>query len=242
MNLVGAPIFELGTPCAQGRKAIATECERFFRSRKRSHVEAYGPPSAKRARPTIAPPNPIRTLPLSPPIRCSRFPVHAAVFLTLGDLAGECPLRCSHESLFEDFQRLIFLQPCNTVEVAFSSSAPNQLPETRVVWHNAGHNGHTADDRPWNVVAAIELRTEEAARAFERYLKSGSGRACAKRHFPVHHTGRSMRSEGPSIPATFTVLGSLAGNWEPRSRPSRIRPKISPQTNRPSPSAVYTLH
>jgi putative endonuclease len=56
--------------------------------------------------------------------------------------------------------------------------------ETRLAWHNAGQNAYTADDRPWSVVAAIELRTEQAARAFERYLKSGSGRAFAKRHFP----------------------------------------------------------
>jgi len=56
--------------------------------------------------------------------------------------------------------------------------------ETRLAWHNAGQNSHTAGNRPWSVIAAIELRTEEAARAFERYLKSGSGRAFAKRHFP----------------------------------------------------------
>ena len=56
--------------------------------------------------------------------------------------------------------------------------------ENRLAWHNAGQNIHTARDRPWKVIAAIALRTEEAARAFERYLKSGSGRAFAKRHFP----------------------------------------------------------
>ena len=56
--------------------------------------------------------------------------------------------------------------------------------ESRLAWHNAGQNTHTARDRPWTVVAAIALRTEDAARAFERYLKSGSGRAFASKHFP----------------------------------------------------------
>ena len=56
--------------------------------------------------------------------------------------------------------------------------------ESRLAWHNAGQNTHTARDRPWTVVAAVALRTEDAARAFERYLKSGSGRAFASRHFP----------------------------------------------------------
>jgi putative endonuclease len=56
--------------------------------------------------------------------------------------------------------------------------------KTRLTWHNAGQNIHTARDRPWSLVVAIEFPTEPAALAFERYLKSGSGRAFAKRHFP----------------------------------------------------------
>jgi predicted GIY-YIG superfamily endonuclease len=49
--------------------------------------------------------------------------------------------------------------------------------------HNAGRCIHTAPHRPWNVVAAIQLTDESTALRFERYLKSGSGRAFAKRHF-----------------------------------------------------------
>jgi len=37
--------------------------------------------------------------------------------------------------------------------------------------------------RPWQLVAAIEFANEQSALAFEKYLKSGSGRAFAKRHF-----------------------------------------------------------
>ena len=54
----------------------------------------------------------------------------------------------------------------------------------RLRWHNAGQNTHTAAHRPWSIVVSIEFTTEEAARRFEKYLKSGSGRAFAKRHFP----------------------------------------------------------
>ena len=59
----------------------------------------------------------------------------------------------------------------------------SDLPQ-RLVWHNAGQNVHTATDRPWMVIVSLEFRTEDGARAFERYLKSGSGRAFAKKHFP----------------------------------------------------------
>jgi predicted GIY-YIG superfamily endonuclease len=54
----------------------------------------------------------------------------------------------------------------------------------RLHQHNAGLNTHTARNCPWRVIVAIEFRTEESALRFERYLKSGSGRAFAKRHFP----------------------------------------------------------
>jgi predicted GIY-YIG superfamily endonuclease len=54
----------------------------------------------------------------------------------------------------------------------------------RLDGHNAGQNVSTAGGRPWRVIASIEFETAVGARAFERYLKSGSGRAFAKRHFP----------------------------------------------------------
>jgi len=41
----------------------------------------------------------------------------------------------------------------------------------------------TAKHRPWELVVAVEFANEDRALAFERYLKSGSGRAFAKRHF-----------------------------------------------------------
>ena len=58
----------------------------------------------------------------------------------------------------------------------------NDLP-SRIEWHNYGRCGHTATERPWSLVVSIEFTTERAAYRFERYLKSGSGRAFSKRHF-----------------------------------------------------------
>jgi predicted GIY-YIG superfamily endonuclease len=53
----------------------------------------------------------------------------------------------------------------------------------RVDAHNSGHSKHTARLRPWQLVVSLEFANEESAALFERYLKSGSGRAFAKRHF-----------------------------------------------------------
>jgi len=55
--------------------------------------------------------------------------------------------------------------------------------EERLWWHNNGELGHTMNHRPWSVVVSVEFASEEAALRFERYLKSGSGRAFSKRHF-----------------------------------------------------------
>ena len=55
--------------------------------------------------------------------------------------------------------------------------------EQRLQWHNAGQNTHTIQDRPWTLFASFHFRHERTARSFERYPKSGSGRAFAKRHF-----------------------------------------------------------
>lgn len=48
---------------------------------------------------------------------------------------------------------------------------------TRLKDHNAGGSPHTAKHRPWNLVAFFAFAEEKTAFAFERYLKSGSGKA-----------------------------------------------------------------
>jgi predicted GIY-YIG superfamily endonuclease len=51
----------------------------------------------------------------------------------------------------------------------------------RVDHHNAGGVPHTAKFRPWKLQTAIAFTDRQKALDFERYLKSGSGRAFAVR-------------------------------------------------------------
>jgi predicted GIY-YIG superfamily endonuclease len=50
----------------------------------------------------------------------------------------------------------------------------------RLVKHNAGEVTHTAKYRPWRIKTYVAFSDEKQAFAFERYLKSASGRAFAK--------------------------------------------------------------
>jgi predicted GIY-YIG superfamily endonuclease len=53
----------------------------------------------------------------------------------------------------------------------------------RLSKHNAGDVRSTARYRPWRVRTYVAFSDETTAIAFERYLKSGSGRAFAKKRF-----------------------------------------------------------
>jgi predicted GIY-YIG superfamily endonuclease len=53
--------------------------------------------------------------------------------------------------------------------------------EERLKAHNSGKVPHTEKYRPWRIETAIAFRSKEKAAAFERYLKSSSGRAFAKK-------------------------------------------------------------
>lgn len=53
--------------------------------------------------------------------------------------------------------------------------------KARLADHNAGHSLHTAKFRPWALVTYIAFHDRLKAEAFERYLKSGSGHAFARK-------------------------------------------------------------
>ncbi len=55
--------------------------------------------------------------------------------------------------------------------------------DLRLRAHNEGLSSHTSRHRPWRKLVVIEFDEEEPALKFERYLKSGSGREFARRHF-----------------------------------------------------------
>jgi putative endonuclease len=48
--------------------------------------------------------------------------------------------------------------------------------------HNAGEVPHTSKYGPWRIRTYVAFSDERQAIAFEKYLKSGSGRAFAKKH------------------------------------------------------------
>jgi putative endonuclease len=47
--------------------------------------------------------------------------------------------------------------------------------------HNAGRSPHTSKFRPWEMVCSLSFPGKTTAYEFERYLKSHSGRAFAKK-------------------------------------------------------------
>lgn len=77
----------------------------------------------------------------------------------------------------------------NYVYILQSLSDPNQFytglckdVEARLAAHNAGQSPHTSKYRPWRLLSFHWFERPETAAAFERYLKSGSGRAFAGKH------------------------------------------------------------
>jgi predicted GIY-YIG superfamily endonuclease len=79
--------------------------------------------------------------------------------------------------------------PKRFVYILKSESQPNRYYTglasnlaARLDAHNAGRCPHTASNRPWRLDVVVKFADERRAVAFERYLKSGSGNAFAKRH------------------------------------------------------------
>jgi putative endonuclease len=53
----------------------------------------------------------------------------------------------------------------------------------RLLDHNTGKSTHTAKYRPWEVIWYSAFQDKYKALEFEKYLKSHSGRAFAKKRF-----------------------------------------------------------
>jgi predicted GIY-YIG superfamily endonuclease len=51
----------------------------------------------------------------------------------------------------------------------------------RMERHNAGASAHTSKFKPWEIMSYTAFRDRSKAAAYERYLKTGSGHAFAKR-------------------------------------------------------------
>ncbi len=53
--------------------------------------------------------------------------------------------------------------------------------QTRLIIHNQGKCKHTSKYIPWQIKTAIAFTNKQKALAFEKYLKSSSGRAFTKK-------------------------------------------------------------
>ena len=53
----------------------------------------------------------------------------------------------------------------------------------RFAQHNEGKSPHTRKFKPWNLIAYTAFADPPTAVAYEKYLKSGSGKTFLKRHF-----------------------------------------------------------
>ena len=51
----------------------------------------------------------------------------------------------------------------------------------RLSEHNTGKSAHTSKHRPWRIVTYVAFSDRRRAEEFERYLKSGSGHAFARK-------------------------------------------------------------
>ncbi|HET7536803.1 MAG TPA: GIY-YIG nuclease family protein [Candidatus Didemnitutus sp.] len=99
---------------------------------------------------------------------------------------------------------LVFLADYHRRYTGFTEDIRQRLRD-----HNDGCNSATAPFKPWKLKGYIAFDEKFAALAFERYLKTGSGHAFAKKGF-----GRL------SLPAA-------AGEMPRRRAPERV-PSISP--------------
>lgn len=80
----------------------------------------------------------------------------------------------------EGIFRYVYILQSTSDESAFYVGQTENLA-ARLAKHNAGAVSHTAKHRPWRIKTAIAFTDEMRAFAFEKYLKTASGRAFAKK-------------------------------------------------------------
>ena len=103
---------------------------------------------------------------------------------------------------------------------ATTSGSPSNVQQ-RLSWHNQGRCTHTAKHRPWRTHVVVEFHDEAHATRFERYLKSGSGRAFAERHFDSTGFDVQPGYAPERDPAKGSMAASLDGNSR-RRRAARM--------------------
>jgi putative endonuclease len=69
-------------------------------------------------------------------------------------------------------------QRAGQIYTGFTEDLRSRLSE-----HNTGKSIHTKKFMPWDLIFYAAFPEKQLAEDFERYLKTGSGRAFARRHF-----------------------------------------------------------
>ena len=72
------------------------------------------------------------------------------------------------------------LLSCSRPSMIYTGKTSN--PHRRLAEHNAGKSFHTSKHRPWKLVTYLWFEDDHQADTFDRYLKTGSGRAFIRRH------------------------------------------------------------
>ena len=78
-------------------------------------------------------------------------------------------------------KRIVYVLKTESVPHRYYTGLTSDLARRQEA-HNAGRVPHTAKMKPWLIDVVVEFADETRAIAFEKYLKSGSGGAFAKRH------------------------------------------------------------
>ena len=78
-------------------------------------------------------------------------------------------------------KRFVYVLRNDNEPARYYTGVTSNVP-ARLRFHNAGLCRHTAAGRPWQIDVVVQFADEGRALVFEKYLKSGSGVAFAKRH------------------------------------------------------------
>jgi len=85
------------------------------------------------------------------------------------------------QAIMNTYYYVYILQSENNPEKHYTGFTNNL--EERLKKHNEGGCPHTSKNKPWILNNFFAFRSQEKAIAFEKYLKSGSGREFSRRHF-----------------------------------------------------------
>jgi predicted GIY-YIG superfamily endonuclease len=78
------------------------------------------------------------------------------------------------------FFRYVYILQSKSAPETFYTGITEDL-KSRLLKHNSGEVSHTSKYRPWQIKTAIAFTDNQRALDFERYLKTASGRAFAKK-------------------------------------------------------------